>query len=84
MTATRHPIWDIADQIQMDIRAASTKLVQLRSYLAGLELGDPQPTVFMNGPVTADACDTCGVGGDTHAADCSVVARAHVPSRGGS
>lgn len=34
----RHEIWAVADALQMDLRAASAKLVQLRSKLAGLDL----------------------------------------------
>ena len=38
MTSERHDIWQVADALQMDLRAASAKLVELRGRLAGLEL----------------------------------------------
>jgi hypothetical protein len=37
----RHEIWELLDGLQMDIRAASGKLVALRSYVAGLDLPEP-------------------------------------------
>ena len=37
----RHDIWAVADSLQMDLRAASAKLVELRAKLAGLDLPDP-------------------------------------------
>jgi len=37
----RHQIWELLDGTQMDIRAASAKLVALRSYVAGLDLPEP-------------------------------------------
>lgn len=47
----RHELWTLLDQAQMDIRALSAKLVQIRSYVAGLDLPD-------RASVT---CDTCGL-----------------------
>jgi hypothetical protein len=35
-----HPLWHLADQIQMDLRAATAKLVQLRAQLANITLPD--------------------------------------------
>jgi hypothetical protein len=49
--ADRHPIWQLADQLQMDLRAASAKLVELRAQLASIDLGDTNA-----GRVT---CPTC-------------------------
>ena len=34
----RHPLWLVADQLQMDLRAAEAKLVLLRAHLAALTL----------------------------------------------
>lgn len=34
----RHPIWQLADEIQMDLRAATSKLVSLRAQIAALNL----------------------------------------------
>jgi hypothetical protein len=34
----RHEIWQLIDGIQMDLRTASTKLVELRGRLAALDL----------------------------------------------
>lgn len=39
MTDTRHEIWKVADALQMDLRAAQAKLVELRGRLAALDLG---------------------------------------------
>ena len=65
MADERHPVWRLADQIQMDIRNAQTKLVELRSQLAHLNL-DNLPT-----PQPQPACDYCGVTTTHgHAADC--------------
>lgn len=47
----RHDIWQVADALQMDLRAATAKLVELRARLAALDL----PTN------NASACPTCGV-----------------------
>lgn len=54
----RHDIWKIADAIQMDLRAASAKLVQLRALLSTIDLPDPITatcpfcSVKMRGPNT--------------------------------
>lgn len=50
MSTERHEIWKVADALQMDIRNASTKLVELRARLASLDLPD--------GPSVT--CDKCG------------------------
>lgn len=34
----RHDIWQVADALQMDLRAATAKLVELRARLAALDL----------------------------------------------
>jgi hypothetical protein len=47
----RHDIWQLAHQIQMDLRAAQAKLVELRSQLANLNL--PTPTEV--------TCEPCGL-----------------------
>lgn len=47
----RHAIWQILDKLQMDNRAQAAKLVELRSYIAGLNLPDPEASI----------CPTCGV-----------------------
>lgn len=47
----RHEIWKIADGLQMDLRNASSKLVELRARLAGLDL--PQPSALR--------CPECGI-----------------------
>lgn len=47
----RHDIWKVADAIQMDLRAASAKLVELRAMLAGMNLPDP----------TSVTCPKCGL-----------------------
>lgn len=36
----RHSIWQLADAIQMDLRSAQAKLVELRSQIASLNLPD--------------------------------------------
>lgn len=36
----RHDIWTIADALQMDLRAAQAKLVELRARLAQVDLPD--------------------------------------------
>lgn len=41
MSTERHEIWQLLDAIQMDIRAAGTKMVALRAHVAGLDLPDP-------------------------------------------
>lgn len=50
MSTERHEIWKVADGLQMDIRNASTKLVELRARLAGLDLPDAPS-------VTCPKCD---------------------------
>jgi hypothetical protein len=47
----RHDIWQVADALQMDLRAASAKLVELRARLASIDLPDP----------TSVTCPTCDV-----------------------
>jgi hypothetical protein len=47
----RHDIWAIADAIQMDLRAAQAKMVELRAHLAQLDLPD----------TTGVTCSSCGV-----------------------
>jgi hypothetical protein len=47
----RHEIWAVADALQMDLRAAAAKLVELRARLAALDLPGKEATV----------CPTCGV-----------------------
>lgn len=40
MSGERHPIWEVADSLQMDLRAANAKLVELRARLAAMDLPD--------------------------------------------
>lgn len=47
----RHDIWQVADALQMDLRAASAKLVELRARLSALDL--PKPA--------EQACPHCGL-----------------------
>lgn len=47
----RHEIWKVADALQMDLRAASAKLVELRARLSSLELPEP----------TESVCQVCGI-----------------------
>jgi hypothetical protein len=47
----RHDIWQVADGLQMDLRAAAAKLVELRARLSSLELPDESAVV----------CPRCGV-----------------------
>lgn len=51
MSEPRHEIWKLADALQMDLRAANAKLLELRARLAGLELPDPKIV----------ACPFCGL-----------------------
>ena len=41
----RHAIWKIADQLQMDLRAAQAKLVELRARLAAIDLPGRNETI---------------------------------------
>jgi hypothetical protein len=47
----RHDIWHVADGLQMDLRAAQAKLVELRARLAQLDLPEP----------SAVTCPRCGL-----------------------
>lgn len=38
MTDHEHPIWHALDRLQMDLRAANSRLVELRAMVAALEL----------------------------------------------
>jgi hypothetical protein len=38
----RHDVWQIADAMQMDIRALAAKMVELRAQLAALNLPKPE------------------------------------------
>lgn len=38
----RHEIWEIVDRMQMDIRALSVRMVELRAQLAALNLPKPE------------------------------------------
>lgn len=38
----RHDIWEIADRMQMDIRALGVRMVELRAQLAALNLPKPR------------------------------------------
>lgn len=40
-TPARPDIWQIADRLQMDLRAAQARLVELRAMLAQVDLPDP-------------------------------------------
>lgn len=51
MSKERHEIWAVADALQMDLRAASAKLVELRARISALDL--PGPEQF--------ECPKCGV-----------------------
>lgn len=50
MSDHQHPIWVLLDKLQMDNRAQAAKLVELRSYVANIDLPDPSLTI----------CDVCG------------------------
>jgi len=64
----RHPVWEILDGLQMDLRASNAKIVELRARLSQMD-GLPEGLPRINGPVTAPACPGCGCNG-AHAADC--------------
>jgi hypothetical protein len=58
-------------QIRYDLSAAQGKLTEAMRMVDALDLGDElERTGFMNGPVSADHCEHCGVGSGKHAADC--------------
>lgn len=46
-----HPVWEAADALQMDLRAANAKLTELRSQIAALNLKPP----------AAFSCPICGI-----------------------
>lgn len=46
----RHPVWVLLDKLQMDNRKQAAKLVELRSYVAGLSL--PEAAAYK--------CPRCG------------------------
>lgn len=50
-SAPRGDVWALTDAIQMDLRAAGAKLVELRSLLSRLELSPPRGA----------RCDRCGL-----------------------
>lgn len=41
----RHDIWEIVDRMQMDIRALSVRMVELRAQLAAIDLPKPNELV---------------------------------------
>jgi hypothetical protein len=49
----RPDIWKVADALQMDLRAASAKMVELRARLAALPIGPPSEHLC---PVCALPC----------------------------
>jgi hypothetical protein len=44
----RHDIWAVADALQMDLRSAQAKLVELRARLAALDLPKPSESICPN------------------------------------
>ena len=58
----RHPLWQLLDGLQMDLRAADKKLVQIRSYVAGLNIGEKAPSSL--------PCPGCDLRGGQHLLDC--------------
>lgn len=41
--SVRHPLWRLADEIQMDVRQLSAKLVELRAQLSAVDLPEAAP-----------------------------------------
>lgn len=77
-------------RIRYDLTAAQGKLTEAFAMFDALHIDD-QPaerTSFMNGPVTADQCPSCGVGAIiendkrivVHAADCPTLKPAQGPT----
>lgn len=62
MSAHEHPVWELLDRAQMDIRNAQARLVELRSLVAQTQLAPPR--------TPKPACSDCGVAEPMHAADC--------------
>lgn len=61
----------LLDKIRYDLTAIQGKLSEAMRQVAELDLPEPgERTSFMNGPVTANQCPSCGVGGSSHTADC--------------
>lgn len=54
----RHEIWKLADRLQMDIKNADARLVELRSHLARLKLPELEQAQHL--------CPECKTGGVTH------------------
>jgi DNA repair exonuclease SbcCD ATPase subunit len=50
MSDHQHPIWTLLDKLQMDNREQAAKLVELRSYVANIDLPNP----------AASECPECG------------------------
>lgn len=54
----RHALWELADELQRDLRTAAARLTALRSHLSALELPDPQQVqctdcgLRLSGPLT--------------------------------
>jgi hypothetical protein len=65
--ASRNDVWQLADEIQMDLRNAQAKLTRLRSLIA-----QRQPFASL---VQAESCPECGCARGVHAADCTTLER---------
>jgi hypothetical protein len=73
-------------RIRYDLTAAQAKLTDVFAQIDRLGIDtEPRRQSFVNGPVLADTCPDCGVGGNMHTHDCQAahleVARAHIPSQ---
>lgn len=51
MTTHDHPVWQLLDQMQMDLRQLSARMVELRAHVASMNL-DEHPSSF--------PCPDCG------------------------
>jgi hypothetical protein len=72
----RHMIWQLLDRIQMDDRVRAANLVELRSYIASLNLeaGWTPPRPGSPTALHPDACPECEIVAG-HTSECSRVAK---------
>jgi hypothetical protein len=71
MTDERDTIWKVADRLQMNLRACQAQLVELRSYLAAMNIepGWQPPRAGSPRELHPDACPHCELAAG-HTADC--------------
>lgn len=67
---SEHQLHSLAKDVAHDLYVLQGKLGEMLRQIGELPVEESTAGSFMNGPVTARCCPSCGCGSPSHTADC--------------